>query len=64
MEVQLQRLLFFLQWEGVLRFDDVWKVFCSCLSSVILFGRCTTTLLKLVLAEMRVGVSYAKLLLT
>ena len=44
--------------------DEVWKVFWSCLSSVMLFGMCLTSLLKLPLAEMRVGVSYARFLLT
>ena len=43
---------------------EVWKVFWSCLSSVMLFGMCLTSLSKLVLAAMRVVVSYAKFLHT
>ena len=34
--------------------DEVWKVFWSCLSSVMLFRMCLTSLSKLVLAAMRV----------
>ena len=45
MEAKLQGCPVFVQYNGVLRFDEVWKVFCSCLSSVMLFGMCLITLL-------------------
>ena len=45
MEGKLQGCPVFVQYNGVLRFDEVWKVFWSCLSSVMLFGMCLITLL-------------------
>ena len=51
-EVKLQGCPVFVQYNGVLRFREVWKVVSLCLSSVMIFGMCTTSLSKLVLAEM------------
>ena len=54
----------FLQFYGVLRFDDVWNLVGSCFRSGLVFGMCTTTLLKLVLAGMRVVLQFASFLLS
>ena len=63
-EVKLQGCPVFVQYNGVLRFREVWKVVSSCLSSGLMFGMCTTSLSKLVLAEMCVLFQNARFLLT
>ena len=53
-----------MQFNGDSVFDDVWNLVGLCFSLGLVFGMCITTLLKLVFAEMRVGVCYVKFLLT
>ena len=49
--IQTATYALFLQFYGVLRFDDVWNLVGSCFRSGLVFRMCTISLLKLVLAE-------------
>ena len=49
---QTAGMTYFVQYNGVFVNGEVLKVFWSCLSSVMLFGICLTSLLKLLLEEM------------
>ena len=53
----------FVQYNGVLRFREVWKVVGSCFRPVEEDGMCSQCLLRLVLTKMCVVVQYAKFLL-
>ena len=53
----------FVQFNGVSVNGEVLKVVRSCLSSVMMYGKCLQTLPWLVSAGMRDGVVFAKLLL-
>ena len=54
----------FVQQNGVLMFREVLKVVGSCFRPGLMFGMCSTSLLRLVLTGMRVGPQYAKFLLS
>ena len=53
-----------MQFNGDSVFEDVWNLVGLCFSLCLMFRMCTITLLKVVLAEMRVGVQFASFLLS
>ena len=52
----------FVQFNGDFVNESVWDLVGSCSSSEWMFRICLTSLLKVVLAEMRVGMCYGKFL--
>ena len=54
----------FVQFNGDSVFEDVWNLVGLCFSLGLMFRKCTITLLKVLLAEMIVGVCYASFLHT
>ena len=60
----MQNALFFVQQDGVSVFKEVLEVVGSCFSSVMMFGMCSTSLLRLVLTGNESCVSKCKFLLS
>ena len=62
--IQTATYALFVQFYGDSVFEDAWNLIGLCFSLSSMFRMCLITLLKVVLAEMRVGRCYASFLLT